>query len=359
MLDLKEELKGILGAGRAARLSMRLYGFDGRGGTTLRQLANETGLSHERIRQLSNHLIRARTATRPVTPALDRAIQMIAAHAPASADGIERQLARCGHRRRAFRLEGVINAARVFGRPAPFSLARNVSGRVVYMPSPVDSMQVMRAAKEHLKVWGMARIGDVAASVRSKRPISLDDVISALLESREDFRWLNQGLGWFWLSQFGRNKVANRLTKILAVSSSVSLREAYAAIAKDYRIPSFGPPLSVFGEFCRQVPGIQLGQNGVITWDQTDRRQVLSSKEQKIINIIDRQGAQITWKELVKACGEVGLSTGTASVFVTTSPLVRKRSRGVYSLIGRTTKDLGSIRDRALRGAKAAKREAC
>ncbi len=337
MLDLEEELKGILGAGRAARLSMRLYGFDGRGGTTLRQLAHETGLSHERIRQLSTRLIQARTATRPVTPALDRAIQMIATHAPASAEGIERHLARHGHRRRAFRLEGVINAARVFGRPAHFSLARNVSGRVVYVPSPVNSMYVMSAAKKQVKAWGMARIADVAASVRSQRPISIDDVVSALLASREDFRWLNQSLGWFWFSQFGRNKVANRLNKILAVSHEVSLREAYAAMAKDYRLASFGPPLSVFAEFCRQIPGIQVAKNGVITKDSVDCGQVLSSKEQKLIDVIARQGTQITWKELMRACGEIGLSSGTASVFVTTSPLIRKHSRGVYSLIGRTT----------------------
>jgi DNA-directed RNA polymerase sigma subunit (sigma70/sigma32) len=53
MLDLEEELGALLGDGRAARLSMRLRGFDGRGGTSLRQLADETGLSYERIRQLS------------------------------------------------------------------------------------------------------------------------------------------------------------------------------------------------------------------------------------------------------------------------------------------------------------------
>lgn len=336
MLNLEEELKNILGVGRAARLSMRLYGFDGRGGTTLRQLAHETGLSHERIRQLSTRLIQDRTAKRPVTPVLDRAIQMIASHAPALAEGIERRLAISGHRRRAFRLEGVINAARVFGRPARFSLARNVSGRVVYVPSPVNSTLVLSVAKKQIKAWGMARIDDVAAALRPGKPLSAEDVTAALLESREDFRWLNRSLGWFWLSRFGRNKVANRLNKILAVSNSVTLREAYTAMAKDYRLASFGPPRSVFAEFCRQIPGVQVGKGGAITRERFDPAEVLSSKEQKLIGIIEQHGAQITWKQLVSACREVGLSAGTASVFVSTSPLVQKRGRGVYSLIGRS-----------------------
>lgn len=337
MLDLEEELKGILGIGRAARLSMRLYGFDGQGGTTLRQLAHETGLSHERIRQLSTRLIQDRTAKRPVTPALDRAIQIIANHAPASAEGIERRLAIRGHRKRAFRLEGILNAARVFGRPARFSLARNVSGRVVYVPSPVDSTLVLIAAKKQIKAWGMARIDDVAATVLPRRSLALDDVTSALLESREDFRWLNRRLGWFWLSRFGRNKVANRLNKILAVSNSVTLREAYTALAKDYRLASFAPPFSVFMEFCRQIPGVVVRKDGVITSDTVVRAEVLSSKEQMLIGIIEQHFADITWRQLVNACRAVGLSAGTASVFVTTSPLVQKRSRGVYSLIGRAT----------------------
>ena len=338
MLDLENELKRILGAGRAARLSMRLYGFDGRGGTTLRQLANETGLSYERIRQLSTRLIRDTTATRPVTPVLDRAIEIITTHAPASAEGIERHLGIGGHRRRAFRLEGVINAARVFGRPAHFSLARNVSGRVVYVPSPVNSELVMGAAKRQIKAWGMARIGDVAAAVRSRRPISPDDVTSALIESREDFRWLNRRLGWFWLSKFGRNKIANRLKKILAVSNRVSLREAYTAMAKDYRLAAFGPPFAVFGEFCRQIPGVQVAKGFLSATDLIDRGKVLSSKEQQLISVIEWHGGQISWKELVAVCSEIGIAPATASVFVTTSPLIRKRSRGIYNLIGRTVK---------------------
>jgi hypothetical protein len=337
VLDLEEELKRILGAGRAARLSMRLYGFDGRGGTTLRQLANETGLSYETIRQLSTRLLRDRTAMRPVTPALDHAIEIIGKHAPVPAERVERHLAMGGHRRRTFRLEGVINAARVFGRPIRFSLARNVSGRVVYVPSPVNSLLVLGAAKRQVEAWGMARIGDVAAGVRSRKPISLDDVISVLIESREDFRWLNRRLGWFWLSQFRRNKVANRLYKILSVSSSVRLREAYAAMTKDSRLASFGPPLSVFAEFCRQIPGVQVVRDAVTTRDQIDRSRVLSSVEQKVIDIMDRHGVQITWKELMSACGDAGVSSASASVFATTSPLIRKHRRGVYSLIGRTT----------------------
>jgi hypothetical protein len=183
----------------------------------------------------------------------------------------------------------------------------------------------------------MARIGDVAAGVRSRKPISLDDVISVLIESREDFRWLNRRLGWFWLSQFRRNKVANRLYKILSVSSSVRLREAYAAMTKDSRLASFGPPLSVFAEFCRQIPGVQVVRDAVTTRDQIDRSRVLSSVEQKVIDIMDRHGVQITWKELMSACGDAGVSSASASVFATTSPLIRKHRRGVYSLIGRTT----------------------
>jgi hypothetical protein len=167
VLDLEAELKQILGRARVVRISMRLYGFDGRGGTTLRQLASETGLSYERIRQLSTCLIREKAAGPPVTPALDRAIAIIAKRAPAPAERFERHLAAAGHRRRAFRLEGVINAAKVFGRPVGFSLARSFSGRVVCVPSPVNSSVVLRAAKKRVEAWGMARIGDVAASISS------------------------------------------------------------------------------------------------------------------------------------------------------------------------------------------------
>lgn len=335
MLDLEQELKQILGAGRAARISMRLYGFDGRGGTTLRQLASETGLSYERIRQLSTCLIREKAATHPVTPALDRAIEIIAKRAPAPAERFERHLATGAHQRRTFRLEGVINAAKVFGRPVRFSLARSFSGRVVYVPSAVNSMLALKAAKKQVKAWGMARISDVAASIPSSKPVSLDDVASALIESRDDFRWLNRQLGWFWFSQFGRSKVGNRLKKILAVSNPVALREVYAALAKDRRLAWFGPPLSVFAEFCSQIPGVQVDHRVLRATERIDRSQVLSPIEKRLVRAMDRHGAPITWKELVNACGEAGVSKATASVYASTSSLVRKDSRGIYRLVGR------------------------
>src|SRR5450432_1011928 len=101
---LEEELKDIFGWGPAARITIRRYGFDGRGGVSLRQLARETGLSYESIRQISGRLVIDRTAACLETPVLDRVVDFIAGQAPTSAEGIERLLSMGTRRRRAFRL---------------------------------------------------------------------------------------------------------------------------------------------------------------------------------------------------------------------------------------------------------------
>ncbi len=284
---------------------------------------------------MSERLVVDKTATPPKTPVLDRVVGLIAHRAPVSAEGIERLLSKAPKRRRAFRLEGVLNATKLLGRPVPFSLARNVYGRFVYVPSPVRPAPILRAARKQIKTWGMARIDDIVDHLKDPQ-ISPSDVISLLIERHEDFRWLDLRLGWFGLSRYGRvNRVTTRLKKLLAVSSTVSLREAYGGLQKDHRLAGFGPPVKVFTEFCRELPGIRLANGFVSAIDPLDPESLLSPTERKLVGIMERHGVPITFGELRKASLEAGLSISSASVCVSTSPLVRNHSRGVYSLIGR------------------------
>ena len=91
-LSLERELRELLGTGRNAGIAARYYGFDGRGGSSLQTVANEIGLTRERVRQIvtaASEWVRTRRA---VSPTLDRTIAFVVDRMPAVAGEIEAEL---------------------------------------------------------------------------------------------------------------------------------------------------------------------------------------------------------------------------------------------------------------------------
>src|ERR1700730_18321867 len=120
---LEKELSDLLGTGRNAGIAARCYGFDGRGGRSFRAVGDAVGLTRERVRQIVNEISK-RLPGLPVQRALNRTITFMVRRRPAATGEIEAELRSQGLTSGAFRLEGVIKAAELLGRRAPFVITK-------------------------------------------------------------------------------------------------------------------------------------------------------------------------------------------------------------------------------------------
>jgi hypothetical protein len=108
---------------RNVRIAAQHYGFDGAGGATLQAVGEVYGLSRERVRQICFRVQREVKYKKGATPLLDKAFAAVAARLPVAAEVVETALQADGITRSKFRLEGLLKAARLLGRAAPFTLA--------------------------------------------------------------------------------------------------------------------------------------------------------------------------------------------------------------------------------------------
>ena len=128
---IEDELEDIV---RAARISrprpvLRYLGWDGAGGSTLQVAADEAGLSRERVRQLADKT-KSKVSERSYAPALDRALSHVST-VSGEASLIEQSLVEAGLARAPFRIEGLLSAASIFGRPCGQSVVVTGSSRLL------------------------------------------------------------------------------------------------------------------------------------------------------------------------------------------------------------------------------------
>src|SRR5579864_180994 len=335
-LTLERELRDLLGTGRNARITARYYGFDGRGGGSLQTVGDEIGLTRERIRQIVTPLSKQLSTGRPASPALDRTIAFVAGRMPAAAGEIEAELRSQRLTSGLFRLEGVINAAELFGRRPPFSITEVEGERLVHtwwdIP-PVDS--IVRVARRIISRWGVATISSVVAAVRKVEPGACDrKLVVSALACLGDFHRLEQSADWFWLSDKPNNRVLNRIRKILSVANPIHISELRAGIARDYRMMGFSPPKRVLLEFCRQAPGLRVDNETVKAAPGVNADDVLTQTERDIVHILSDHGGTTSGSELKSVCLGMGASRANFYKCILYSPIISKYAVGRYGLIG-------------------------
>ncbi len=338
---LEIELHHLLGTGRDAHIAAAYYGLDGLGGRSLRVVGSEYGLTYERVRQIATAVVGQAGSGRPYAPALDRAIEVVADSVPATASEIEAKLLSQRLTAGSFRLEGVLKAAELFGRNAPYSITEVKGSRLVHRRNivrgsengPFDS--IMRIAWSAASRWGVANLSRVVAQVRKAESRRCDrDLVESILTCRRGFRWLDQAAGWFWFSDVPRNPALNRVMKILSVANPVRASEMRAGIARDHRMRGISTPLHVLVELCRQLPGLRVYDDKVRAKSGVDPEQVLDEAEMKMASALSENGRVMARSKLESLCVEMGVKRSTFYHHLLYSPILANYAAGVYGLIG-------------------------
>ena len=332
LIDLVASVKGE----RNARIAVRYFGWDGRGGHTLQQVGDAFGLTRERVRQICGRVCKAFEGKRPFAPALDRALGFVATNVPAAVDEIESKLAREGLATTPFRLDGLLRASEVFGREPPFSTTQ-VGGRWIALPPEAGDLSrvVIRMARRAIEHWGVTTVADVTAQAAEVASATINvDLVQEILVAHEDFRWLDQAGGWFWFSSVPRNRLLNQIEKILSVAGRICVSELRPAVARHYRMKGFAPPRRVLLELCRQVDGYRVEGDVIIADPPLDWREVLADSEQTITRVLKEHAPVMQRDRIEELCSALGMQRDAFSLNLQCSPVVTKFARGVYGIPG-------------------------
>ncbi len=328
----------LLGGDRNAAIAARYSGLDGGGGTSLQKAGDEAGITRERVRQIYAQVIALRLKGSPATPLFDRVISFIEEDLPASAGDIAVALHLRGLTACLFRIEGILEGARLLGRSLSFVVA-DLGDTIVLRKDDLNLVKPMvRRARLNVRRWGMTTATDVAESLMDSGLTSRREVhrTRSILAAQRNIRWLDEGNNWFWLTDIKNNPVVRRMQKILAVAGSLPLQALADAIRRHPRMRSFNPPGTVFREFCRQLPSIRVEGDLVCVAERTNPSPVLSRLEETMVGILAAHGGALERAQIVRFCKRRGISPFTVNQYLKYSPIFCwDRTADVYSLIGR------------------------
>lgn len=336
--SLESELRDLAVAvseHRNTQITLQYFGWDGQGTSTLQKAGNEYGLTRERVRQIGDQFIHHFARKKPFSPAAHRALELVHSQLPAPAPQIEASLVKNQIAQKPFRLEGLITAARLLDHHCSFRV-ETIHGQRFVMAQETRSWapEIVRAAASTVRHWGAASIADMVDLVNQAHSLSLTPAfVAGILQTRKDFAWLDSGPdhNWFWLSTVPRNRLVNRIAKVLSVSPEIHVAPMSAAVS---RTRGLNPPQAVLLEFCRQLSICRVKGSTVVASRPINRESQLSNTEFLMYNVMKKRGPLLEWAKFETLCKAVGINSDAFTVFMASSPVITRYARGVYGLVG-------------------------
>ena len=337
-IPIEDELEDIVRAAGVTnrRPVLRYLGWDGAGGSTLQVAAEELGLSRERVRQLADK-VKKKTNEVTYAPAVDRALAHVSTLS-GQADAIERSLVEAGLARAPFRLEGLLLAASLLGRPCAQSLAAVGANRLLLDIASADRIRLIRdVARRLVDRWGVTTVTEVEAQVSSRASDGSGLDVGPVLQALPGFSWLDHDGGWFWFAgDTGWNRLLNQMRKIMCVSQRVRLGELRAGLGRHYRMQGFTPPKRVLAALVSAHDSYALEGEVVVAERSLDCTSVLASSEETIVSNLRVMGGVARREDLEERCIAAGMNRSTFYVYLSYTPVLTRLAPGVYGLRGAT-----------------------
>ncbi len=338
-LSLEEELADLLcfePKMRDREITLAHLGWNGEVPRTFEEVGHEFGMTRGRAQQICQGHIDRLEGMRPYLPVLDRTLEAAAATIPCSKSRLEDILLAEHLTKNVFRLEGLLQAARVTSRACPFVL-ESVGEQAYAVPAIMQGVAklVVELARKSISHWGVATVEDIAAQTSAVAGEEIPKQFTcSVLSAQHGFRWLDQTSGWFWLESTARNALMNQIEKILSACNRIHVSELRAGVSRHHRREGFAPPQRVLLELCSQSGWCRLEENFVAAARPIDHRALLSETEGTVVNVLKENGGILRRQQLEDLCIARGLKRSTFYIHLTYSPVIARYAPGVYGVRG-------------------------
>jgi hypothetical protein len=336
---LEKELRGITLAvknQRAAKIFLRHQGWDGNAPCSSRIAGAQFGITASAVNQICVGITERLAQKNPWLPTLERALAYLSSTVPAPACEIELALTKNRLTDKNFRLEGVLCAARFFSRPASFRIETS-NGMRIAIPQEAAGIarKITRIAVQSMARRGTATSRGVAeqATLDASFPVS-SEFVSKVLQSRQDFVWLDQDTNCFWLSSVGNNRLFKVVRKVFSICPQIRIDELLAAVLRNRRLAVPAIERNVLLEFCRDLPICHVLSNTVLAKEPIDPQAALSRSEFLMYRILNDSGPLLSSSTYRDLCLNAGINENTFYSILRASPVIAVPAAGVYQIIG-------------------------
>lgn len=334
--ELREILDAVLDSDRARDVAAARLGHGGAAPVTLEQAGHAAGVTRERVRQLEKCF---RDGIAPAgkvwTPALDRALQVIRHTSPTTGHRLHNDLTERGLIGEDFSTASILAAASVLGKRVEIYAAH---GLISSRPLSVSPERIHTTALRLITHWGATTLDAVCAQLEQETSLLVSaQLATLLLESQDDFCWLDQRHGWFWLRETGKNRVLNQVEKIIAVTPSISIGELREGVGRHHRMQGLRLPRDVLLGLCEDSGLYRRDRDGIRRKaGHPDWKDVLGETEAILVRILIEHGPIMRYATLKQiAVHERGLNPHSFTLHLGSSPVLKRHARGVYGLRGR------------------------
>lgn len=339
---LDQELKGIVdGVIRSPRSRVAALARVGLGGSppvTLQEAGQAVGLTRESVRQSEKRFYymigRALEAGGVWAPALDRALRATRQTGLITEEQLQARLARKGLIPENFSAGSLLAAAKMLGKPVDLYAEHGlISGRQL----AVTPEQIWEIAARLVSYWGLTTIEDVRFLLTEETSLDVSArLITLMLETHENFSWLDRRDGWCWLYPNRQNRMLNQISKIMSVTPSISIEDLQDGIARHHHMRDLSAPRHVLARLCEDT-GLYKEHDGRIYTKpgHPHWRETLGENEATIVEALIDQGPIMPFVDLQRVVvQEGGMNPHTLTLHLGSSPVLTRHAHALYGLRG-------------------------
>jgi hypothetical protein len=326
--ELSDVLK-LITSERNRELVARHLGWDGRSPCSLADAGAQHQVTRERARQLYAAALPVMRQN-GVVPALDAVLSFVRDQRDELVSDVEQRLMQQGLTGGGISLQGVLRAARVFGRKPGFHL-HQLANAVFVGPTKV-APGVVAAAMKAVARNGAARVSKLCHKGPRRHGAIDERLIRRILETRPDVRWLDDSREWFWLTSVPRNRLVSRVRKVLAVQPRIPLPKLHQAMSRAYqpiRLPEWA-----LSAICAQLSWCQVSGQYLEARVVPRAKEVLTGGEAIVCATLREHGGMLALARLEQLCSRAGLKRDNMWRILSFSPAIERFGIGTYGLIG-------------------------
>jgi hypothetical protein len=330
-------------------------GWTGEPTITLEEAGVRVGVTRERIRQITSKMLSRLSDAPMLVPALDRAVTILAAHAPLSLSEASALLVEENITEGPFMAENIITIAAQFELALTIqvveyngSRARNgVKQLVTHSHAEKLSIyadKILRIARVQAGAAGATNFAEVAAEVSESQPGVSEETVREVLDL---FGTMENLVGdWFWDpgGPVSRNRLRNVTRKMLSVVTPIDVALIKEGVRRHYRYRGkrgtsdwtlVVPPQRVLKAYYESHPEFIVDDEDISCVMPLDSTAELDKVERTFVEVLRaRPSCVMDRASLFEGCVDRGMKSNTFSVFCTYSPVVAHLGWDTWTLRG-------------------------
>jgi len=326
---------------RNSLIVSRLLGWDSKGEKTLECVGQEFSLTRERIRQIYEQYLRKiqhrLLDLRNNLMIIPKCLDIIQSKVPVVMDKIESELIKNKLLRDKFNIVGILTACRLLKLKTDIRIYKINKKTIICREIDIPIIRnIIVTAIKRISTHGLANIYDIKQLIEDRSINKYQkEFICDVISTRNDFSWIDESGGWFWLKRIPKNRLISIIKKILSVCPDISLQELRAGISRYNRVRGIVPPLRVLAEICKQNEWCRFEGDRVIRKEEIDWESILGdTNEKKIFDILREKGPVMTRTKLEEEYLKKGLNETTFYIYLGNSPIITRHCKGIYGLRG-------------------------